>query len=236
MTTAVHLAAQLDKLEALETLTELSADVDKQVPLAAAISSGNQGLVTALLSARANANLRESDVVGSLLFRAAGAGHAELVAMLLEAGAEPDVCCMWDNYDDYGDEVELISPESLAQMKGHKEAVCAIQDWKSQVVVSLHVLSRSPDSVELSAVNLGGTEVARAHASLSDCPGYLFDHIAKKAGIAEGKLRIAAPDMHVYGRRSIDKFRGSMTMFLGSTAEAQAAPLEEAQDCLQDSH
>mmetsp|Transcript_124756 Transcript_124756/g.216310 ORF Transcript_124756/g.216310 Transcript_124756/m.216310 type:complete len:381 (-) Transcript_124756:113-1255(-) len=215
MQTGVTLAVENDKPNSLQTLISLGADVNKQSPLCQATLRKNAQLVHALLVARANPNLEKGADASAPLMVAARRGDKSIVQILLEAGADPNATEIDDIFDDYCDEVEFVTADSVARRQGHHDIACAIRDWKQQKPLQLHILSQDLDTVDLSVTCLSGSEVARFPVALQDPSTTLLEKLQTLASSVGGKIRLVMPDTSICTVDATTELIGTMNDFLG---------------------
>eukprot|EP00746_Dinoflagellata_sp_MGD_P161645 gnl/MRDRNA2_/MRDRNA2_88866_c0_seq1.p1 gnl/MRDRNA2_/MRDRNA2_88866_c0~~gnl/MRDRNA2_/MRDRNA2_88866_c0_seq1.p1 ORF type:complete len:359 (+),score=61.86 gnl/MRDRNA2_/MRDRNA2_88866_c0_seq1:91-1077(+) len=213
-----------------------------------AVSNGQEQIVSTLLSARAdpnikkNSNLLEVQRFDSMspLFIAARDGHTSIVTMLLEAGAEPDATtgCTKCNVDlddyDLPEDIpqERVTPKEIAHRHGHHEIERIIDDFPRHIMLTISILSQTSGEAELSIRrSLGGQEVARFHATLRDTPAKILDTIVTESGIAKHKIKLVQEGKNdVYTHDTVGRF-GTAAEFLGLVLRSgpRIDALEEAQ-------
>lgn len=147
--TALHVAAWRGDLEGIELLLKCGADpnardLDGRPPLHSVAWRGHAAAGRLLLRAKGlNIDLACKQQGATALSIAAQEGHAEIVAMLLEKGAEPD------NVDRYG-----RSPVKVAGKQGHFTIVRLLESYGAKPFSGLMPFSPSgaPNTSYLSAI------------------------------------------------------------------------------------
>ncbi|XP_051999064.1 ankyrin repeat domain-containing protein 50-like isoform X1 [Xyrauchen texanus] len=159
--TALHVAAWQGDLEGIELLLKYGADVNAQdldgrTPLHSVAWRGHAAAGRLLLRSKGlDVNLACKQQGATALSIAAQEGHAEIVAMLLERGAEPD------NVDCYG-----RSPVKVAGKQGHFTIVRLLESYGAKPFTGLTPFSRScapntfyPSSTVKTQVSLSSREM-----------------------------------------------------------------------------
>uniref|UniRef100_A0A9J8APR5 Ankyrin repeat domain 50-like n=1 Tax=Cyprinus carpio carpio TaxID=630221 RepID=A0A9J8APR5_CYPCA len=147
--TALHVAAWRGDLEGIELLLKYGADpnardLDGRPPLHSVAWRGHAAAGRLLLRAKGlNVDLACKQQGATALSIAAQEGHAEIVAMLLEKGAEPD------HVDRYG-----RSPVKVAGKQGHFTIVQLLESYGAKPISGLvpFTPSGAPNNSYLSAI------------------------------------------------------------------------------------